>query len=176
MSWIVQANASRCFICPSYANCDIGSQIFPKFGFYVVTTKTKIPGFDKSRLDKISENMTKFEGNLVYLYANYLFIKCERVEFKKTGCRLFFWFFFFFLIFQKLNLDKIWAKYKKITLTTNSLDIKVCQMKMRSTNVMMVIRGYYVLLVIERMVTIRQASLFVKNVLIILSWNSCFEL
>ena len=60
--------------------------------------------------------MTKFEGNLVYLYANYLFIKCERVEFKKTGCRLIFLIFFFF------NISKIKFRQNLSEIQKNNLN------------------------------------------------------
>ena len=56
-------------------------------GYYMMTTRTIIP-INVSKLNQTIGNASKFEQDLIFTYARYLFIKCERVEFKKTGCRL----------------------------------------------------------------------------------------
>lgn len=53
----------------------------------MMTTRTIIP-INNSKLNEIIGNASKFEHDLIFTFARYLFIKCERIEFKKTGCRL----------------------------------------------------------------------------------------
>ena len=155
----VEENANRCYACPSYADCSLGYQIFPKMGYYVITTKS-IVQINYSKLNKIMENSSVSERNMILTFSRYLFIMCERVGFKKTGCRL----IFMFYGLTKRFLDKTWAWLKKIELL---LATNLWLMKVKSTNAKMDIRDCCVLVVIGKTIITKPALLFVGNVPII---------
>lgn len=56
-------------------------------GYYMFTTKSIFPSNDSNLKEKI-RNASSLEQNRILAFSKYLFIKCERVEFNKTGCRL----------------------------------------------------------------------------------------
>ena len=90
----VKHNAAKCFPCPSYANCSYGNQLFPIKGFYVVTTKTddRFLNFSNIKSDLIKNYpLTAHELKILEIYSHYIFIKCERVDFKITPCKSIFY-------------------------------------------------------------------------------------
>ena len=84
-------NAAKCFPCPNYALCDKGFQLFPRIGYYLITTNIDDinSGFNYSRLNdyQTKYNLNDNENKNLYIFSHYIFMKCERISFKKTACK-----------------------------------------------------------------------------------------
>ena len=56
-------------------------------GYYMITTKSTFP-INNSKLNEKIRNASSLEMNRIFAFSKYLFIKCERVNNTRTGCRL----------------------------------------------------------------------------------------
>ena len=94
----VRNNSSACYKCPTtHAFCqegnllshfkyifNIGDQIYPRIGYYVLTNTTSIEHDINSIVPSPKDQE---EISRINIFINYLFKRCSRINFNQTACK-----------------------------------------------------------------------------------------